>query len=393
MRTIEPCKVKGLKVKGLKVKDQRLCGAVRAVKGQRLKVNTHCLMFNVTFLFAFHFSLFTFSAPFAVEKKKSMIKIYDVSAKDNLTIDNQFGQVKVNLWDKSEIRVDITITANSSSEDRAQRYLNSVDIVEKKAGDQISLRTVIDKQESSSGWSWAWNNSKDEKNQVQIDYVVSMPKNNALTVRNRFGNTNIPFFKAPLIVESKYGSFVANELSGSKNDIDVAYGKAEIQDMDNGNLDISYSSLDLENAKVLIINNRYGKMKIGSVDKIDGKLGYSGGRIGMLKGSCNLKLDFSGGFKIDQMATSADNVDIQASYSSVTIPVENNDCSFDVTVTHGGFRYGNDRKVSFTQNDEEKDKEEGRRGPRFTKQYIGKMGKGNGTKVKIVSKFGEVSLK
>ena len=370
------------------------------VKTQNSKLKTARVALQTTKL---AFLLFTFALTLSsfftasgkesnsVEKKKSMIKIFDVSAKDNLTIDNQFGQVKVNLWDKSEIRVDIQITANSSSEDRAQRYLNSVEIIEKKSGDQISLRTVIDKQESASGWNWAWNSSKDEKNQVQIDYVVSMPKNNALTVRNRFGKTNIPFFSAPLTVESKYGSFVATGLTGSKNDIDVAYGKAEIQDMENGNLDISYSSLELENVKVLVINNRFGKMKIGSVDKIDGKLSYSGGRIGVLKGSCNLKLEYSGGFRIEQMTTSADNVDIQASYSSVAIPVENNECSFDVTVSHGGFRYANDRKVSFSQNDDDKDDQN--RGPRFTKQYVGKMGSGRGTKLRVVSKFGEVSLK
>jgi len=363
------------------------------VVGRGLKLKTQN---SKLFFLLFTIALFPFFTAIGkennnVEKKKSIIKIFEVSAKDNLIIDNQFGQVKVNLWGKNEIRVDIQITASSSSEDRAQRYLNSVEIVEKKSGDQISLRTVIDKQESASGWSWGWNNSKDEKNQVKIDYVVSMPKNNALTVRNRFGNTNIPFFSAPLTIESKYGSFVANGLTGSKNDIGVAYGKAEIQDMDNGNLDISYSTLALENVKVLVINNRFGKMKIGSVDKIDGKLGYSGGCIGILKGSCNLKLDFSGGFRIDQMAPSADNVDIQANYSSVTIPVENNDCSFDVMVTHGGFRYANDRKVSFSQNDDDKDDD--RKGPRFTKQYIGKMGNGRGTKVRVVSKFGEVSLK
>ncbi len=324
-----------------------------------------------------------------IEKKKSVIKIYDVTSKDNLLLDNQFGQVKINLWDKSEIRVDISITANANNDDRAQQYLDGVEIEDKKEGSQISIRTVINKN-GNSNWSWKSNNN--EKNFVQIDYTVSMPKNTPLTVKNRFGATNIPVFRAPLIVVSKYGSFTATDLSGSKNDIDVSYGKADIQQMQNGNIDIAYSTLDLVKAENLVLSNKFGKMKIGEVETLDGQISYSGGRIGTLKGSSKIKLSFSGGFRIDQLNQSADNVDIQASYSSLVIPMENNDCSFDVTVSYGGFKYPTDRKVSFTQNDDER-KDDDHRSPRMTKQYVGKMGKGTGTKLKVVSKYGEVSLR
>ena len=133
-------------------------------------------------------------------------------------------------------------------------------------------------------------------------------------------------------------------------------------------------------------------MKIGEVETLDGNISYSGGRIGTLKGSSKIKLNFSGGFRIDQLNESADNLDIQANYSSVVIPMENNECNFDVTVSYGGFKYPNDRKVSFTQNDDDR-KDDNHRGPRMTKQYIGKFGKGGGTKLKIVSKYGEVSLR
>lgn len=307
-----------------------------------------------------------------IEKKKSVIKIYDVSSKDNLLIDNQFGQVKINLWDKNEIRIDISIKANSSSDDRAQQFLDAVEIEDKKSGNQISLRTIINKN-SDSNWSWNKNNGKG--NYVQIDYNVSMPKNTPLSVKNRFGNTDVPTFSAPLNIVSKYGTFSANEL-GQKNDIEVSYGKAEIQKMINGSLDIAYSTLELDKVNNVVLVNKFGKMKIGEVETLDGQFSYSGGRIGTIKGSSKIRLSFSGGFRIDQLNSSADNVDIQASYSSLVMPMENNDCNFDVTVSYGGFKYPNDRQVSFTQNDD--DKKDNSHGHRTTKQYVGKMGKGNG---------------
>jgi hypothetical protein len=60
-------------------------------------------------------------------------------------------------------------------------------------------------------------------------------------------------------------------------------------------------------------------------------------------------------------------------------------------VSYGGFKYPADRKVTFSQNDDDRD--DSRHGYRSTKQYVGKLGNGGRTKLKVVSKFGEVSLR
>ena len=46
--------------------------------------------------------------------------------RDRLSVDNQYGQVKINLWDRKEIRVDVAITANAPSDQRATDYLLSL---------------------------------------------------------------------------------------------------------------------------------------------------------------------------------------------------------------------------------------------------------------------------
>ncbi|WP_128547412.1 DUF4097 family beta strand repeat-containing protein [Larkinella soli] len=327
----------------------------------------------------------------AAERKKTIVKVYDVSQKDNLVIENQFGNVNINLWSRDEIRVDITITANSSSDERVQRFLDAVEIIEKRNGDQIMLKTQIERNGMGQNGNWIINKNKDgEKNFVQIDYQVSMPKGNALTVKNSFGNTTIPTFRAPLTVNNQYGNFYATELVGSQNTIDVRFGKAEIRQIENGKLNIQYSKLQLDKANVLNLNNQFGALKIGEVNVLDGNIGYSGALIGLLKESCRMKLNFSGSFKIEQMNKSADNVDIQANYSSVVLPIaESSDANFDVTVSYGGFKYPSDPRFVLTAQPAEDDN---RHGPKFTKQYSGKMGKGNGTKVRVVATFGDVKF-
>ncbi len=325
----------------------------------------------------------------ATERKKTIIKLFDVDAKDNLVVDNQFGEVSVGLWDKSEIRVQITIVANSDSDERVQRYLDAVSIEEKRSGDQILIRTNFS-QNKLSNWSLnSWKNNGD-RNFVKINYEVTMPKKNALTIRNKFGNTSIPSFHAPLSVHSRYGNFSADQLLGRQNDIDVAYGKADIHTLDEGKLDIAYGNLELDRVNVLILSNKFGKMSIGDVGKLDADINYSGAKIGTLRESGKIKLDFSGGFRIEQLSNKVDNIDIQANYSSVALPMENvNNCDFDVTVSYGNFNYASDQSLHFRTQPEEKSNS----GPRLTKQYTGKIGSGSGPKVRVISKFGNVNFR
>lgn len=320
-----------------------------------------------------------------IEKRKTFVKVYDVQARDQLSVDNQFGQVKVNLWDRKEIRVDITVTANAPTDQRAVDYLRAVSIHENREGNLIRLRTEIDSEQfGTSNWNLLRNKTGD-KNFIQIDYVVSMPKSNALIVKNKFGNTDIPSFQAPLTVLSRYGDFSANELNNGQNTIEVQYGNATIGKMDGGKMDVKYSNLQLDQARTLLLVNKFGKLTIGEVGKLDADIGYSGASIGNVSGSCNVKLSYSGGFQINQLSRNAENVDIQAAYSSVTLPAESS--QFNVTVTHGSFRVPTNANVSFTQ---QPDKSEA---TRTTRQYSGKVGAGNGTTIKVVSRFGDVRLK
>jgi hypothetical protein len=316
-----------------------------------------------------------------IEKRRNIVKVFDVGNHDLLMVDNQFGQVKVNLWSKEEIKVEIIVTANAPTDERAGEYLNSVSIDEKRVKNQISLTTNINRSQFGNN---GWNNKKGEKNFIRIDYTVYMPKENALIVRNKFGDTDIPSFHAPLTIDSRYGNFVANVLDNPENTIDVKYGSAKIGKMDGGKLEFQYSNLKLDQAKKLFLSNKFGDLSIGDVTNLDADIDYSGAKIGTMRGSGKIKLNYSGNFKIDELSNSAQNVDIQAAYSSVVLPAEAN--QFNVTITYGNFSYPSSN-VNFSQQPSKED-----RGHK-SKQYQGKVGAGSGTKITVNSKFGDVKLK
>ncbi|WP_234736560.1 hypothetical protein [Tellurirhabdus bombi] len=330
-----------------------------------------------------------------VEKRKTIVKVYDVNSRDNLAIDNQFGDVKVNLWDRNEIRVDISVKANAPSDEGAERYLSAVDITERRNGDQISLKTLINRG-SYNGQNRAITiirNVRDGSNKsgVQVDYQISMPRNNALIVKNQFGNTHIPNFRAPLTIVNEHGNFYATDLRGDKIDIDVKFGTAEIGALESAKLDFQHSKLVLDKVNVLNLTNKHGNMQIGDVGTLNATIGYSPVQIGTLRESCKINVEFSNVFKIDQFNRSAENIDIQAAYSSVALPaLAEGNLQFDVTVQHGGFRYPSDNSKIILKT--QPNQESNRYHYQSTKQYTGQVGKGSGAKVRVVSRFSDVKF-
>jgi hypothetical protein len=321
----------------------------------------------------------------SAERKKTILRLYDISDKDNLVVENQYGQVKVNIWDRKEIKVEIVITANCVSEDDVAAYLNSVNIEEGKAGGQLRIKTVIDRKSFGGVWN-SLKNVMNWKNSIRIDYTVSMPKNIPLVVSNEFGDTNIPFFQAALTVDARYGGFYADELNGDNNVVAVSYGKVAIGRMNEGTMAVRYSDLAVEKAHSLVLENRYGKLSIGEINVLTANVDYSGSfYIGKVLDACTINVSYSGGLRIGELSPSANAVTIRSAYSSVAVPVESG--SFDVTVSYGNFNFPRDGKTSFTHLPASDAKHQP------TKQFEGKIGTGAGPRIKVVSRYGSVTLK
>lgn len=333
------------------------------------------------------------------EKKKVISKSYSVDAKDKLSINNQHGEVKIELWSKNEIKVDVTITGYANSEKKAQELINGVDIKEQRDGDMISLKTLIESENGGNwggNWNWSWKSRGDEKSNgkrgVEINYMIYMPKTNALIVANRYGSTKIPTFSAPLKISSNYGSFTCDKLSGGDKNIQVQYGSGNIKQMDDGVLNVAYSSLGIDKADNLHLTNNYGSMNLHDVNNLDANIQYSSGKIGVIRESGKIYISYSDGVQLTEMPKTLKSLDIKSNYTSVKLPV-NGDCNadFDVTINYANFRIP-EGKATFSVNSDNDSDENGKMGWKSTKIYKGKIGKGAGTKIVIRSNYGGVKF-
>ena len=281
-----------------------------------------------------------------VRKQRMINKNYSVTADDKLEIDNQFGNVVVSTWDKSEITVDIEISARASSEDRAQEIMNRIDVKDGREGHNIWFKTKVGEIHN--------NNSNKGRNDGErgfyIDYVVHMPAGNRLEIANSFGKTEIPAFKGLVTLTSKFGSLSTGKLD-NVDQIDVEFGKAYITSVNSG--------------KVIFKFNK--ESRIGKVD-----------------GNVKITSEFSQNVQFS-VADGIQELSVFESYSGVRVVVEKDlSAQIDVHTSFGKFHNESEFEIS-----ELKDPDI--YGPKFDRDYTGKAGDGR-ARIRIKSSFGSVRL-
>jgi hypothetical protein len=326
------------------------------------------------------------------ELSKKISRSFNVSASDKLAIDNRYGKVHINTWDKNEITVNIEILARASSDSRAQELLDMITVDEEKSGGLISFKTRIGKP---------GNNNWGKKSGYTINYTVSMPKKNPLQVKNMYGDMYLADYSGNGDISLSYGSMKLGKLSGEST-VKLAYGSGSnsIAQLRQGSLQLSYSKLSLEETDKLDLNNsysdinigragdltvssKYGSVEIGSVNAVAGSSGYSGFRIGSLSDKLDLNLRYCSGFKIGNISPKFNSINLDGNYSSFDLNFAKNAAfNFDVDLQYADLNVDKDLvvyKVVEKRNTSAK--------------YEGKYGKSNSQgMVKIASRYGSVKF-
>lgn len=288
--------------------------------------------------FAFTGSAFAKEDPL-VEKKKVYSKSYDLNGNDRVSLSNQFGAMKINTWAKNEVKVEVTITAEAKSDDRAQDILDGITITDGKNSDGVYFKTKTKSNNSVE---------RGEKTRFQVDYEVFMPAKNPLSATNEFGSIVMGDHNGEATIISKFGSLRAGKLFNAKKVL-VEFGSLVIESMNNGSLSIKFSSAEVKKTS----------------------------------GDINVEIEHS------SAKLSVDNdvkkMTVKNSFSPLLLDVPVNfSASYDIHTSFAKFK----NKTSFTIN-KEGDGED--RGPKFDFDYTGKSGSGE-TTLKVKTSFGDVTL-
>lgn len=336
-------------------------------------------------------------------KSKAFSKTFSLAKSDKVNLSNQYGSITIKTWDRNEIKVDAAIKAYAKSDNEAQELLDEVTVNGTKDGDLVTFKTsIVDRNRS---WGSSVKNGKTIwRREVKVHYTVYMPTTAALTASQTYGGITMDDYAGPTSIKVQYGNFDAGNLSNANNYLSIQYGKGNVKDFGNakikhqygggltlgtiGNIDLDaqYTAVNIGTIKGnAVIKHQYGSgTTIGTASTLNANAQYTTVKVGTLRGNINSKTQY-GKIIIDEIEAGK-NVEIDASYSSVSLGFANNyNADFEVSTNYGNFKYGSNVNAKRLGGDD--------RSYSSSKNYTGQIGKGGSAKVSINSQYNTVTFK
>lgn len=251
----------------------------------KLRIDGLCIAFIIfAIIFAGNFNGFSINPRFSfnpfqgnalVDGVRYRSELKETIVKDNISKDfkinkliarNSFGDVKLEAYDQSHIKVEARIRVKYNDEKAVREYIkNVVKVIE---GEQTQIYS-----EDYNGIN------KNDYGKAEIDYVIYVPKEVSAEVFNSFGDINVQGITKDLNTTNQHGDVVIKDIEGNvsaKN----SFGEIELKniggrleaDNQHGNIDAEMISGDtdietgfgeLEATNIngrLIAKNNYGKI-------------------------------------------------------------------------------------------------------------------------------------
>jgi hypothetical protein len=301
----------------------------------------------------FIISLFLSSSTlFGQELTKEFHKEYAAGTK-SLEISNKYGDVVIESWNKDQIVIDVKVTVDMSNRDKAQKYLDLIDVQFSEGANVISAKTVIDNNFNFTGWG--------DSRKFSIDYNVKMPAGTDLNLTNKYGNTDIDELHGLLNIEIKYGNLTAGKLTRGNikplNKLVIAYGKGTIDEI--GWLDLTeryVGNMDIGKSQAILLDSKYSKIALGETSSVVGESKYDNIRIENIKnlvlengytevniGELTNKLTYNGSygsFTINSIPAGFESIDVETHYMGVKLGIEESaNYKLEAKVSYGGLKY------------------------------------------------------
>lgn len=335
---------------------------------------------------------------FAQEVSKEFHKEWKAGANTTLDINNRYGNVIVETSDQNQITIDVKVTVELASRERAQKLLDYIDVQFSEEGDLLKAKTVIDDKFNFSGWG---SGSK----RFSIDYKVNMPSRINFTLANRYGNSELGEIKGLVKLDIKYGDLQADNLARGNekpmNYLSLAYGKADIQSAGWLDATIRYAgSFNIEKCQALLLDSKYSKIQIGNISSVVGETKYDkveieninnlvldAGYTDINVGELTKRLKFNGGYgsiTVDRIPAGFEMIESDSRYIGVRYGIES-DASYvlDARTSYGELKF-----------DENNFKHERRIVENNSSETTGIVGKDSSptAKVKVTASYGSVRL-
>jgi hypothetical protein len=203
---------------------------------------------------------------------KTISKAYSTDNIDRLKINNKYGDIILNNWDKDSVVIAISIAAFGKNEEAAERLMKRTEIQFDKVSFGVEVYTELSK---SDGWlKDFWNEMSGysqtilSKDQLSIDYQVYLPDDLNIELKNKYGDVYVPERTGDTRLDLSNGSLKAEEMQGVF-DLTFRFGTADVYGILSGEVSLKSAEFNLEKANKLRLQSSSSTISLGEIDRLN----------------------------------------------------------------------------------------------------------------------------
>ena len=209
------------------------------------------------------------SSALAEASRKGTITFDKVKPGAAIRLENQFGNIVLQPWDKKDLRLEFELKVMAKEKSQAESILKNMSIEKKEGSGVYSLEL-----QGADGGS-------NEERKIESHWTVYIPKAKfALIVANRFGNVNIPDYACKaLSAHVKFGALQCGSLQTDeqKCELKVEHGSLKLTDCKTANVQAKFSSVEIVRCANLALNVQHAEqVSIGTCTDLNLVCEFSG---------------------------------------------------------------------------------------------------------------------
>ena len=294
-----------------------------------------------------------------------------LSNNGQLYLENKYGDVFIDGWDKESIEIIVEIEARGKNLDKAKQLLNRINPEIKTSGNVVMVKSHISEREQGffNRYIKKVDAFNSEKTNTNINYRIYLPRRAEIEIINKYGDVIITNWSSTLKANVEHGDLRLTESISNAN-IAIKYGQLKASNLDASinakgatltitnskrmKLDSNGSEIRFDNIENLELYSNKDNIDIETLDYVFGDVKYSRVAMNTLNDRANLELHLAE-LRILKCGESP-TIDINQNTSEVYINISESNFDFGAKLEQGVLRIPKNMKNISSKVIDEKNK-------------------------------------
>jgi len=197
------------------------------------------------------------------------MKSFPVGKDNTMELSNKYGTIQVTTWKKDSAYIRAEIKAFAPNQEKLSSMFSGVSVNFAEAGQILKVQTLFTQNIGRLFESFKGMTSKiiTYDSRIEINYYINVPEYLNLKIENRYGDLYMESCTGKFTASVSNGSFKASSL-GKESSVTVSFCDAELETMESGTIDASFSEVSADDIGDISINSISSKYEINKADKI-----------------------------------------------------------------------------------------------------------------------------